>query len=282
MISPQKLWNKSAEAWVDFVRTGKDWARNELNNPAMFAILGNIKGKKVLDLACGEGYNTRILARKGAKVIGIDFAQKLIDYAKEQEAKDKLGINYYVCDASNLAIFKNNTFDIVTCFMALQDIENYQKAIKEVFRVLKKNGRFVFVISHPCFEARIISGKRIGGWVYRQRTENKETALNLKLAKTSLYYAIDRYFDTASDIIHWNMERLNKHFKTLSFHRTLTDYATALYRAGFLIARLIEPKPTKRGLKKHPLYFKENLRIPQSIVIEALKQRAKDKEVCNE
>jgi ubiquinone/menaquinone biosynthesis C-methylase UbiE len=54
--NPKNLWNKSAEAWVDFVRTGKDYDREELNNPAMFKMLGNIKGKKILDLACGDGY----------------------------------------------------------------------------------------------------------------------------------------------------------------------------------------------------------------------------------
>ena len=271
--NPRNLWNESAEAWADFVRTGKDWTRNELNNPAMFKMVGNIKGKRILDLACGEGYNTRIIARKGAKVTGVDVSQEMINFAIKQEEKDKLGIAYYVSDAGKLAIFKNCTFDIATCFMALQDIANYQKAIKEVYRVLKKNGRFVFAIPHPCFEVRIIGSKRIGGWVYRKGTElkDKETALNIKLAKTPLYYAIDRYFDTCSDIIHWNMGRLTKHFKTMSFHRTLTDYAAALYRAGFLIARINEPKPTKKGLTKYPVYFKGNLRIPHSIVIEAVK-----------
>ncbi|MCJ7635298.1 methyltransferase domain-containing protein, partial [Candidatus Bathyarchaeota archaeon] len=74
-----KQWDDAAEAWADFVRQGKDYFRDELNNPAAFRLVGNVKGQLVLDLACGEGYNTRILARKGAKVTGVDFSTKLID-----------------------------------------------------------------------------------------------------------------------------------------------------------------------------------------------------------
>lgn len=262
--NPKDLWNKSAQAWVDFVRTGKDYDREELNNPAMFKMLENIKGKRVLDLACGEGYNTRIIARKGAKVTGIDFSKELIGYAIKQEQKDTLGITYYISDAGNLAIFKNNTFDIVTCFMALQDIENYQKAIKEAFRVLKRRGRFVFVIPHPCFTRRIIDGKIIGGWEYKK--DNKDFS-----SKNALFYKVDRYFHTNKYIVQWNMGRLTRHFKSLAFHRTLTDCFRALNKAGFLISNLIEPQPTKKGLAKHPEFFGKTLRIPSSIIIEAVK-----------
>ena len=264
--NPKDLWNKSAQAWIDFVRTGKDYDREELNNPAMFKLLENIKGKRVLDLACGEGYNTRIIARKGAKVFGIDFSKELINCAIKQEQKDKLGITYYISDAGKLTIFKNNTFDIITCFMALQDIENYQNAIKEAYRVLKRKGRFVFVIPHPCFTRRIIDGKIIGGWEYKKGSKDFSS-------KNALYYKVDIYFHTNKYIVEWNMGRLSKHFKSLAFHRTLTDYFKALNIAGFLVTNLIEPLPTKKGLTKHPEFFGKTLRIPSSIVIEAVKYK---------
>lgn len=264
--NPKDLWNASAQAWVDFVRTSKDYDRIELNNPAMFKLLSNIKGKRVLDLACGEGYNTRIIARKSARVTGVDFSKELIDYAIKQEQKDKLGIAYYISDAGNLTIFKNNTFDIITCFMALQDIENYQKAIKEAYRVLKRKGRFVFVIPHPCFTRRIIDGKIIGGWEYKKGSKDFSS-------KNALYYKVDRYFHTNKYIVQWNMGRLTRHFKSLAFHRTLTDYFRALNKVGFLVTNLIEPLPTKQGLAKHPEFFGKTLRIPSSIIIEAVKYK---------
>lgn len=270
--SVRKKWDEAADAWVDFVRTGKDYYRDELNNPAMFELLGDVSGKKILDVACGEGYNTRIMAEKGAHVTGIDFSEKLVEFAIQKEREETQGIQYYVGDVCDLNVFENCTFDIVTCFMALQDIENYQSAIKEAGRVLKDKGRFVFVIPHPCFEKRVINGDVIGGWEYGEKRESEEKAKDKTPSETTsnpLYYKVDRYFDTHSYTISWKMERLSQHFVTTSFHRTLTDYVNALYEAGFLISRLKEPKPTERGLKIYPMG--NILRIPQSIVIEAVK-----------
>ena len=120
--SIEKEWSNAVEYWVDFVRLGKDYYRDELNNPATFKLLGNVRGRLVLDLACGEGYNTRILAGKGAEVTGVDFSEKMIELAEKEEKKEKLGIRYLPADASDLSQLPSSHFDIVTCFMSLQDI----------------------------------------------------------------------------------------------------------------------------------------------------------------
>lgn len=270
----EKKWDDASEAWADFVRTGKDWTRLEMNNPAMFEMLGDISGKKLLDLGCGEGLNTRLMAKKGANVVGVDFSREMIKLALEEEEREKLGIEYHVADACDLGIFGDKRFDIVASFMAIQDVEHHREAILEVGRVLRDDGRFVFGIPHPCFEVRILDGKRIGGWVYEDSSgiKDKESALNQKLDREPLYYTMDLYFDRRSDEINWDMERLKKSFKTTGFHRTLTDYSEALRNAGLGISRMLEPLPTEKGLKEHPVYFKGNLRIPQSIVFEAVKK----------
>ncbi len=125
----KKEWNDAAESWADFVRKGMDYYRDELNNPATFELIGDVKDRLVLDLACGEGYNTRILARKGARVTGVDFSEKMIELAKREEAKEKLNICYRVLEAIDLKEFSNNHFDVVVCFISLQDIENYERII---------------------------------------------------------------------------------------------------------------------------------------------------------
>jgi ubiquinone/menaquinone biosynthesis C-methylase UbiE len=238
-------WDDAVESWADFVRKGKDYHRDGLNNPATFRLVGDVKGRSVLDLACGEGYNTRILANKGAEIVGVDFSAKLIQLARSEEARDELGIDYRVADAADLSMFPSGRFDLVTCFMALQDIEDYESAVSEVARVLKKGGRFVFSITHPCFEMVSYRG-------YRVSTN-------------------ERYFEVAEDHIQWRMERLLKPFETTSFHRSLTDYFDVLYRNGLLVRRLVEPKPTKEGIEKHESLKKVLLR-PESIVFEAVKQ----------
>jgi len=68
-----KEWDNAGESWADFVGEGKDYFREEMNKPAFFEVIGGVKGISILDLAYGEGYNTRILAKMGAKVAGADF-----------------------------------------------------------------------------------------------------------------------------------------------------------------------------------------------------------------
>ena len=254
-----RVWDEASEAWMSFVREGKDYYRDELNNPKTFRLIGNIEGERVLDLACGEGYNTRILAKKGAKVTGVDFSERMIEKAREKETEQNLGITYIASDAADLKDLPSKSFDLVTCFMSLQDIENYKKAISEVARVLKKKGRFIFSIPHPCFEKIV---KDTEGWRWRSKssTQDKEET---ELEKGN-------YFDNVKYEIDWTMERLTMPFKTVSFHRSLTDYSQALRQNGFLISRLVEPRPTREAIQKHfPL--KDVPKTPQSIIIEAIK-----------
>jgi ubiquinone/menaquinone biosynthesis C-methylase UbiE len=258
-------WDEASKLWADFVRTGKDYYREEMNNPATLRMIGNVKGKQLLDLSCGEGYNTRILAKKGALVIGVDFSKEMIRLARQREKRDMLGIRYYVSDAADLKELESERFDVVTCFMALMDIERYEDAISQVARVLKKNGRFVFSITHPCFEyGNETGGEPFAEWKYEEATEDSAK-------RKTVHLEVRRYFGITRCEVSWNMKRLVKPFQTTSFHRTLTDYFQALHRSGFVVTRLVEPKPTSKGVSEYPSLRKHTL-IPHSIVIEAIRK----------
>ncbi len=73
-------WDKNAEIWKEQVRKGFDIYREKLNNPAFFNFIGDVKGKKILDAACGEGYNTRKVAQLGAILTGVDISKKFINH----------------------------------------------------------------------------------------------------------------------------------------------------------------------------------------------------------
>ena len=240
----KQAWDRASEAWVDFVRTGKDYTRAGLNNPATLELIGNVNGLVALDLACGEGYNTRILAKSGATVTGVDFSEKLIAYARAIEKNEDLGIQYYVLDAAHLDRLADGHFSLVTCFMALQDIRDYRSAISEVSRVLQPNGRFVFSIPHPCFEKIRLEGKKVD--------------------------AASRYFEETEYIIEWNMKRLSIPFRTITFHRTLTDYFDALHSNRLCVSRFVEPRLTEKAYQKLPS-LEDSLQKPQSVIIESAK-----------
>jgi ubiquinone/menaquinone biosynthesis C-methylase UbiE len=259
-------WDEASKSWADFVRMGKDYFREEMNYPATLKMVGNVKDKQLLDLSCGEGYNTRILAKKGARVIGVDFSKEMIKLARQSEKKDRLGIRYYVSDAADLKEIESERFDVVTCFMALMDIERYEDAISQVARVLKKNGRFVFSITHPCFEyGDTVVGEPIAEWKYEEGTENTADG------KAVAHLEIRKYFGITKIKVSWDMKRLVKPFQTTLFHRTLTDYFKALHKSGFVVTRLAEPKPISKGVSEYPSLRKHTL-IPHSIIIEAIRK----------
>ena len=72
-----------------------------------------IKDKSVIDLGCGEGYVSRMVARRGAsEVTGIDLSPEMIRQAKTSEKEDPLGISYSVGDVRNLASIESDRYDI--------------------------------------------------------------------------------------------------------------------------------------------------------------------------
>ncbi|HEX9976551.1 MAG TPA: class I SAM-dependent methyltransferase, partial [Dehalococcoidales bacterium] len=144
-------WDGNADLWTDHVRQGWDTYREYLNNPAFLRFIGSLKGKKVLDAGCGEGYNTRIFARKGARVVGVDISQKMIRHARQAERREPLGNRYEITSYSDLSRFEDASFDTVVSTMALMDGPDYTETVKEFFRVLRPHGDLFFSVSHPCF-----------------------------------------------------------------------------------------------------------------------------------
>jgi ubiquinone/menaquinone biosynthesis C-methylase UbiE len=146
-----RFWNGNADAWTRLARAGYDVYRDYLNTPAFFEMLPDVTGRSGLDIGCGEGHNTRLLAIHGARVTAIDIAEIFIEYAKQAEDDEPLGIEYRVASAVELP-FSDGTFDFATAFMSLMDVPETGKILAEAFRVLKPNGFLQFSISHPCFD----------------------------------------------------------------------------------------------------------------------------------
>ncbi len=259
----QEYWSEASDAWAEFIRDGKDISREYLNSPGTFELLGNVDGKILLDLGCGEGYNTRLLARKGAKVTGVDFSEAMIKLANEEEEKEQLGIEYRVGDAADLKMLADNTFDIVSCFMVYMDFEDIDGVSKEVARVLKPGGEAIISMPHPCFEMRLENGEKVSGWIYENMDDPDDRGEPLYVKQTN-------YFQEGAYVLDWKMKRINKHFKTISFRRTLTDYVKVLGKHNLLICDMLEPKPTAEGIEKFPELEKIN-RVPQSIIFKAKK-----------
>ncbi|MFB2983252.1 class I SAM-dependent DNA methyltransferase [Microseira sp. BLCC-F43] len=107
--------------------------------------LGNITGKSILDVGCGEGIFSRIFKQEGAaRVVGVDISSKMIELAKEEEARRPLGIEYIVGDMRELG--KIGSFDLVGAAFSLNHAktkEELREMCQTIYENLKPNGRFV-------------------------------------------------------------------------------------------------------------------------------------------
>lgn len=105
---------------------------------------GLVSGKDVLDAACGTGYGANILAGAGAAtVVGIDRAAHVIEFARRQASKSA---EFRVGNLLDLP-FPDRTFDVATCFEAIEHVETPETVLDELRRVLKLDG--VLAISSP-------------------------------------------------------------------------------------------------------------------------------------
>jgi len=114
-------------------------------------LLPEVAGKKGLDIGCGEGYNTRLLAERDAKVIGLDISTVFVQQAKSFQSEGSLIPEYLIGNAQELP-FADVSFDFVTGFMSFMDIPDTETMLSEVWRALKPGGFLQFSISHPCFD----------------------------------------------------------------------------------------------------------------------------------
>jgi len=104
-----------------------------------------VKGKKVLDLACGEGYGSDMLAERAEEVIGVDISEAAIKHACYKYVRGNL--KFVKSSAINISIKGEKIFDVIVCFEALEHIEEQDKVMKEVKRIIKDNG--LFIVSTP-------------------------------------------------------------------------------------------------------------------------------------
>ena len=147
---------KTKELYDD---TAPRWIRNEPSSlsdftarPAIISMCEPVAGLQILDLGCGEGYCSRELRQRGAKEVhGIDLSESMISAAKAQETKHPLGISYEVNCATNLNQLADGEFDLVVAVFLFNylTVEQTQKCMAEVFRVIRPGGRFIFSIPHP-------------------------------------------------------------------------------------------------------------------------------------
>lgn len=223
--SSTMCWSQLGKEWFDLAQTGE--SRMRFIMPYMLLRLGDVSGKKILDLGCGEGGYARELAKRHAEVVAVDCSKYCVDYSKEQSQISGLAIQHYIRNSNDLYGLDDSTFDIVLCSMMLMDCEDLKGTIKEVVRVLKPSGTLFASILHPCFNGNHSDGiGRQGEGINRQ-------------------VVVKNYFSPTQ----WEAPLPQGKTSVIWRHRTLEDYVKVFVKSGLIIVDLNEPRSTEEQSK---------------------------------
>ena len=116
----------------------------------------NLKGLSILDVGCGGGLLSEEFAKSGAEVTGIDISENSLKIARTHAVENDLTINYKSGYAENIPA-NDNTFDVVICADCIEHVNNLEKVISEVSRVLKDSGIFCYDTINRTFLSKIVA-----------------------------------------------------------------------------------------------------------------------------
>lgn len=213
-------------------------------NEAELHLIGDVKGKRVLELGCGGAQCSIAFAQKGAIVTAIDVSSVEIEFAKKLANENKVQIKFYEHDAADLAQISDKSQDIVFSACALAYVDDLAGCFKEVHRILKDDGIFVWSVGHPFYD--IIDPKT--------------------------FQLRESYLDTGV--------KLEGDFANVL--RTISDYFNAATEAGFLVEKMIEPD-SRKHYPYDPWYglwdYSPELlaKVPATLIFKCMKKCMNDK-----
>ncbi len=149
----REAWSRNAAFWDGRMGEGNDFFKL-LIWPPTERLLAIRPGERVLDVACGNGLTSRLLAAAGAHVLAFDLAEEMVRHARERTSEHAERIEYRVLDATDeaaLLALGEGAYDAALCNMALFDMADIRPLMRVLATLLRPRGRFVFSVVHPCF-----------------------------------------------------------------------------------------------------------------------------------
>jgi len=248
--STRQLYNCTASEWI---RTEPISLSDFTARPFILELCEPVHGLRVLDLGCGEGYCSRELRRRGAaQVHGIDLSQGMIEAARSQELEEGLGITYEVGCATDLQQFGNEEIDLIVAVFLFNylTISQTQECMKEVARILRPGGQFIFSIPHPSFPYM-----REAAYPFYFQVEDKG------------------YFSKRDQLFPGRIwKRDGSWLNVQLIHKTLEDYFSAMKTAGFdTMPTLQELRVTPEHVALDQAFFSPLLDLPLHLAIKVSK-----------
>jgi SAM-dependent methyltransferase len=221
-------WSDIADWYDELLTAGSGPHQTALD--CLDDLLPPVGGLRMIDVACGQGIASRLLARHGASVVGVDSSEEMIANARRHGTPAGPEIRYVVADAEHLSPFEPDSFDAATCQLALMDIGDLDAALGAIARVVRPGGWLAFVIGHPCF---LVPGAG------RIADDDGQQAVT-----------ITGYFDERF----WRSSNPQGVRRAGNHHRMMSTYLNALAAAGFALESSREPSAGDLLAAQQPLY----------------------------
>lgn len=174
--------------------------------PATISLLGDVRGRRVLELGCGAGPLTGWLIEHEARVSACDVSPAMVTLARQRAGE---AVDVRVADIARPLPFPDRAFDLVVASLVLHYVRDWSGVLAEVRRVLAAAGTFVFSTHHPTMD-----------W---------------PLASPEDYFAVRRVDEV------W--EKRGERYTVSFWRRPLTAMCEAIADEGFVIERMVEPMP---------------------------------------
>lgn len=211
-------WDRTADEYQaehgEFLRdVGFIWCPEGVDE-ADARLLGDVAGKRVLEVGCGAGQCGRWLAAQGASVVGFDLSMRQLQHSLRIDADSGVQLPVVCATATDLP-FAGSSFDLAfSAFGALPFVLDAERVLREVARVLRPAGRFVFSVSHPV----------------RWMLPDDPGPEGLRV--TSSYFDRSPYVEQDE----------NGTVTYVEHHRTVGDWVRAIHAAGLELYDLVEPE----------------------------------------
>ncbi len=227
-LSDIEDWNRVAANYAEQADTNN--RTYQMFKDVLWECLGNVGNLDVLDLGCGTGWLSKELFNAGADIIGVDGSKEMLEIARSRYPE----IEFYEHNLITGLPFEDKKFDWVISNMVLMDIPEINILVADISKSLKKTGKFIFTIPHPCF-------------FNFPRQLDELTGKRCKM--------IGRYLEPEV----WRISSFGGHNH---YHRSLTYYFELLCNSGMAVSRLYEPpqfsepsNPEEEWLNKIPIFL---------------------------
>ena len=244
-------WEAFSREWISRCEEQRDEAREGLLDDWMLTLVGDVASKRVIDLGCGEGRFGRMLAARGAEVLGVDLQPAFIDYANARKGPSE---KYLLGDMEELAGVPDAAFDIAVSYISLVDVPDMQSALNQSARVLKPGGRMLVANLSPMATAAFK-----GPWLRDEKGRK-------------LHYMLDDYTTEGARLLPFGP----KH-KLTNYHRMFSTTVNAFIDAGLMVKRIHEPTPNETQRKRRP-GTEDLFRVPIFIIYELVRSRSESPE----